>query len=245
MRDIILFPYRIYAALLLIFIILLFFPLILLSMLLGIDIGGKIIFALVRFMSRIWFLLIGIIHRTQNRSNHEKHCIYVANHRSYIDGICTFLTVNGQFRVLGKAEVNSIPVFGFLYRYAVILVNRSSKKNRTKSIEVLKKVLNHYNISIFIFPEGTFTKDNEVLSKFYDGAFRIAIETQTDIQPLVIIGADKCLPGNTYFKISPGIITTYYLDKISIKHYESENDIEKLKDIVFQKIKEGIIKYSS
>ena len=84
-----------------------------------------------------------------------------------------------------------------------------------------------------------------MLSKFYDGAFRIAIETQTDIQPLVIIGADKCLPGNTYFKISPGIITTCYLDKISIKHYESENDIEKLKDIVFQKIKEGIIKYSS
>ena len=69
-------------------------------------------------------------------------------------------------------------------------------------------------LSIFIFPEGTFNETNNALKDFYDGAFRIAIEAQQPVLPMVIIGAGKLMPPRQFI-IRPGRIKIRVLPEIS------------------------------
>lgn len=69
----------------------------------------------------------------------------------------------------------------------------------------LKEVLRR-GISILIFPEGTQNRTAEPLQPFYDGAFRIAIEMQQPILPMVILNAGKLMPPRS-MHIEPGTIT--------------------------------------
>lgn len=125
-----------------------------------------------------------------------KSYIYVSNHTSFLDipGIC--LALPGEFRPLAKKELLKIPVFGIIAKGACIIVDRSSTESRKKSIDMLKQTLKE-GINILLFAEGTQNRSKEVLQPFHDGAFRIAIDTQQPILPIVIIGAGKLMPPGT------------------------------------------------
>jgi 1-acyl-sn-glycerol-3-phosphate acyltransferase len=123
----------------------------------------------------------------QNNIKRHHSYIYVSNHTSYLDipGMC--LTVPTQIRPLAKKELKKVPVFGWIVSHAAIIVDRSSNESRRKSIDHLKDVLKK-GISILIFPEGTQNRSKDLLAPFYDGAFRIAVETQQPIKPIPIAG---------------------------------------------------------
>lgn len=44
-----------------------------------------------------------------------------------------------------------------------------------------------------IFPEGTRSRTGEI-GKFKEGAFRLALQTKTDIQPMVLDGTSRAIP---------------------------------------------------
>lgn len=142
-----------------------------------------------------------------------KAYVYISNHTSYLDipGVC--LTVPTQIRPLAKKELKKIPVFGWIANNAAIIVDRSSNESRRKSMDHLKDVLKR-GISILIFPEGTQNKGPEPLQPFYDGAFRIAIETQQPVLPMVILGAGELMPPKK-FTIKAGKIKIAVLPEIS------------------------------
>jgi 1-acyl-sn-glycerol-3-phosphate acyltransferase len=96
------------------------------------------------------------------------------------------LIAHQPVRILGKYEMVKVPVFGWIYRAAVILVDRRDSETRSRSVRALKSALKHH-ISIFIFPEGTFNETPAPLKEFYDGAFRIAIETKSPIKPILLV----------------------------------------------------------
>jgi len=139
--------------------------------------------------------------------------IYVSNHTSYLDIPGVTLTIPTQFRPLAKKELKKIPVFGWIAQSVCIIVDRSSNESRRKSMEHLKDIL-AMGISVLIFPEGTQNRSKEHLQPFYDGAFRIAIETKQPIVPLVILNAGKLMPPNK-FHIEPGIIKVIVGKEIS------------------------------
>ena len=65
------------------------------------------------------------------------------------------------------------------------MVDRSSSKSRFKVFELAQKRL-HQGLSICIFPEGGVPDDESiVLDEFKDGAFRLAIDHQIPIVPIV------------------------------------------------------------
>lgn len=242
MKEFFLFFYRVYAWALFIALMFFFLPFMIVAALFGIYIGGSIIFFLIKIWAILWFFFCGLRHENAGFRPGKKDgpFIYIANHDSYLDAPITMLSLLGQFRALGKTELRHIPVFGWIYRYGVILVDRSDKENRAKSVRILKHVLSK-KINIIIFPEGGFNYTNQPLSKFYDGAFRIAIETQTPIVPMVYLNVKNVLPRDSFFKLKPGKTKTIFLEKIQVKGMTLDN-IDALKEKAMKRIAAELIK---
>ena len=164
--------------------------------------------------------------------------VYVANHISYLDAAIIVKAFRKPVRPLGKSDMARVPVFGFIYRSVIVTVDRSNALNRAKSVRRLKAVLRK-GISIFFFPEGTFNMTGQPLKKFYDGAFRIAIETKTPIKPILFIDSFKRMHYRHLFTLNPGINRVIHLPEIPVAGYELA-DLDQLKEHVYGKMEDEL-----
>jgi 1-acyl-sn-glycerol-3-phosphate acyltransferase len=124
------------------------------------------------------------------------------------------------------------------------MVDRSSPDKRAKSLRNLKAAL-HKKTSIFIFPEGTFSMTEEQPMKaFYNGAFKLAIEMQVPIQPILMIDAVDRMHYSGLFTLTPGKNRVVYLPTVQIEGYTMD-DIDHLKNKVYQMMDEGLRRYRS
>jgi 1-acyl-sn-glycerol-3-phosphate acyltransferase len=146
-----------------------------------------------------------------------------------------------HFRILGRSDMAKIPVFGFLYRNAVVMVDRSSAEKRAASVQKLKSVIRK-GISVVIAPEGTFNMTGEPLKDFYDGAFKIAIETQTPIKPILFLDSYDRLSYKSFFSLRPGKSRAVYLEEISVAGL-SIKEVAMLKEKVHRLMAEKLIAY--
>ncbi|MBX7262906.1 MAG: 1-acyl-sn-glycerol-3-phosphate acyltransferase [Chitinophagaceae bacterium] len=238
------FIYCVYALLMFIAIMFIAFPFILISSSFGIK-GGNVIYKICNVWARVWYFFVGVKHQEIYETEHEvnKQYIFVANHISYMDIPPIVTSIHQPFRALGKYEMVKVPIFGWIYRSAVILVDRSSAEKRSKSVRALKAAIQH-GISVFIFPEGTFNMTEHPLKNFYDGAFRIAIETQTPIKPMLFVDSLKRLHYKSLFELTPGINRTIYLEEVSVDGLTMKN-LHELKEVVYKKMEEGLKRYNN
>lgn len=193
--------------------------------------------------ARTWYFLIGISHQEIYEYPHDstRQYIFVANHISYMDIPPLVLIAHQPIRILGKYEMVKIPVFGWIYRAAVVLVNRKNAATRSRSVRALKSALKQ-GISIFIFPEGTFNISPAPLKDFFDGAFRIAIETETPIKPVLLVDTLERLHFNSIFSLTPGKSRVVFLDEIPVTGL-SLRDIPYLKEKVYRIMDAGLRRY--
>ena len=235
--------YCVYAFLIFVLLMFMVLPFVMLSLLFGKLNGGNMIYQLCRFWASTWYLLIGIRHKEIYEEPHDRsrQYIFVANHISYMDIPPIVLIAHQPVRILGKYEMVRVPVFGWIYRAAVILVDRRNSDTRSRSVRALKSALKHH-ISIFIFPEGTFNETQKPLKEFFDGAFRIAIETQTPIKPILLVDTIDRLHYRGLFELTPGINRVVYLEEIPVNGLKI-NDIHTLKHKVYQIMEEGLKRY--
>ncbi len=235
--------YCLYALLTFILIMFVALPFVLLSLLLGKIQGGNIIYQICRCWAIVWYTLIGIRHKEIYEHPHDRsgQYIFVANHISYMDIPPIVLIAHQPVRILGKYEMVKIPVFGWIYRAAVILVDRRNSDTRSRSVRALKSALKHH-ISIFIFPEGTFNETKHPLKEFYDGAFRIAIETKTPIKPVLLVDTLDRLHYKGLFELTPGINRVVYLEEIPVTGLTMK-DISMLKQKVYGIMDSGLRRY--
>jgi 1-acyl-sn-glycerol-3-phosphate acyltransferase len=199
--------------------------------------GGNYIYKCCRFWADAFMLACGIKHSNIFAASHDtkEQYIFVANHISFMDIPIIFKCLRQQdFRVLGKYEMSKIPLFGFIYKCAVVMVDRSSSEARAKSVRELKSVI-HKGISVFIFPEGTFNYTTEPLKNFYDGAFRIAIETQTPIKPIVFLDALERMHYRSVLAIYPGKSRAVFLPPVEVEGLGMQ-DMDALKQKVYDQM---------
>lgn len=236
--------YCVYALLMFIATMLLVLPFIILSSAFGIK-GGNFIYTICKLWGKVWYFFVGIQHKDIFEVPHDasRQYIFVANHISYMDIPPIVLTARQPIRVLGKYEMVKIPVFGWIYRTAVILVDRRDAETRAKSVRALKAAINR-GISIFIFPEGTFNETGQPLKDFFDGAFRIAIETQTPIKPLLLVDTIKRLHYCGLFELTPGQNRVVYLEEIKVDGLTMK-DLPALKQKVYSVMEDGLKRYAS
>ncbi len=205
---------------------------------------SKRVLKVCRYWASIWYLFIGIRHKEIFEAHHNfsRPHIFVANHNSYMDIPPIVQLKHQPIRPLGKFESSKIPIFGWVYKAAVIMVDRSSPEKRAQSLRNLKAAL-HKRVSIFIFPEGTFSMTSkQPLKSFYNGAFKLAIEMQIPIQPLLMIDAVDRMHFDSLFSLTPGLNRVVYLKTIDVSKYTLD-DIEVLKEKVYQLMDEGLRRY--
>jgi 1-acyl-sn-glycerol-3-phosphate acyltransferase len=170
-----------------------------------------------------------------------KAYIYVSNHTSFLDLPGIRMIIPGEFRPMAKKELLKIPLFGWIARGATVIVDRSSGESKKKSLDKLREALLH-GTSILLFAEGTQNRTKEILQPFKDGAFRLAIDTEEPILPMVVIGAGKLMPPGTV-NLRPGVIKIYVGQEISIEGLTSA-DLPALKQKTFDVMKEMILQNS-
>ena len=238
--------YYVWAIVLFVAIMLLIFPFVVLASLWGRIRGGNFIYHLLRFWARSWFTLIGIWQRNiydQFRPERKQQYIFVANHISYLDAAVIVETILQPFRALGKAEMAKIPIFGYIYRICAVNVQRDSPESRARSVRQLKTILKR-GVSILVFPEGTFNETHRPLKEFYDGAFRVAIETGTPICPILFLDTYDRMPYESFFSLNPGRCRAVFLEPFSVEGL-SMNDVPALKEKVFRKMAEQLVEYKA
>ncbi|OSZ81604.1 1-acyl-sn-glycerol-3-phosphate acyltransferase [Chitinophagaceae bacterium IBVUCB2] len=235
--------YSLYAFITFVAVMLLIFPFVIISSFFGRLKGGNMVMRLCMLWADIWFALIFIWHKKIFEAPHDKKkaYIFVTNHISYLDSAMIPKAYRQPIRPLGKVEMSKVPVFGFIYRNAIVTVDRSSPANRAKSLLILKSLIKK-GISVLVFPEGTFNMGTAPLKDFYDGAFKLAIETQTPIKPVLFLDAYRRMPYESLFQMTPGQNRLLYLKEINVAGYTSA-DVEKLKQEVFDIMESKLIEY--
>lgn len=197
------------------------------------------VYKLCHFWASAFFLLTAIRYQQSGELPSPGPQIFVSNHISYLDiPMMMHAMKNCPVRILGKSEMGNIPVFGFIYKMGAVSVNRKNNRERSKSVKELIWFLNK-GISIFICPEGTFNLTHQPLKSFYDGAFRIAIETQKPIQPMIFPDTYDRLGYATIFSLTPGKSRCIFLDAIPTDGL-TEEDVPGLKEKIYDIMAQGL-----
>jgi len=204
--------------------------------------GGNLVYRGCIVWADAWFALIFIFHKNiyVQELKKDQSYIFVANHISYLDAALIPKTFRHSIRPLGKVEMAKVPIFGFIYKNAIVTVDRSSAENRAKSVLLLKSILKK-GISVLVFPEGTFNMTHQPLKEFYDGAFRVAIETQTPIKPVLLLNAYDRMHYRSIFSLNPGKSHSVFLPEVSVEGLTLK-DARMLKEKVFEIMTKELMK---
>lgn len=208
--------------------------------------GGNLVMKLARIWASLFlfFTFIRIEKIYEEKSNENKEYIFVTNHVSYMDIPMMMMVTEGKnIRILGKAEMAKIPIFGSIYKRGTVTVNRTSPEARARSVEKLIKFIDK-KISILICPEGTFNKTPGPLKFFYDGAFRIAIETQKPVKPIIFPDTYDRLNYNSIFSLSPGKCRAVYLSETETAGLTMD-DLSFLKNKIYKQMEQSLLKYEA
>jgi 1-acyl-sn-glycerol-3-phosphate acyltransferase len=179
---------------------------------------------------KIFFVLTGVRRVITGREHFKRGKAYVVvcNHNSYMDPPLSSPAIPGANKTIAKIEMSRIPLFGIVYSRGSVLVNRKDEENRKQSYSQMKKVL-AAGMHMCIYPEGTRNKTSEPLQKFHDGAFRLAVETGTDVIPAVLFHTKQVLPFNKMFYFWPHRVEMHFLEPVPA----AGRDTQALKSEIF------------
>lgn len=195
-----------------------------------------------RWWARLLFFFVGLPFRLTYRLPFDagKQYIFAPNHFSYLDiPVMGLNHINTIF--VGKSEMEKVPLFGYMYRKLHITVDRTSLKSRYNTLKESLDAIDEGK-SLVIFPEGGIvTEKDPVMSRFKDGAFRIAIEKQIPIVPVTIPHNWIILPPDE-FLLRWHPITVIFHEPIDTTGL-TLNDVGSLKEKVFRTIDEELQKH--
>ena len=135
--------------------------------------------------------------------------VFVANHQSLFDIPALLAAAPGQVRLLAKASLFKIPIFGWgLSLGGFIPVDRGDRDKARGSFSRAIERLDRDGISVLLFPEETRSLDGRLLP-FRRGGFLLALKTGRPIVPVGVEGTFEVQPRRS-FAIRPRTITVRY-----------------------------------
>jgi 1-acyl-sn-glycerol-3-phosphate acyltransferase len=141
--------------------------------------------------------------------------LFMSNHQSQFDILALMSVLDAfQLRWVAKQELRKVPVLGLcMQRTHQILVDRESRAQAISTIRRVKELL-HVGISVLFFPEGTRSKDGQLLP-FKPGGFAVAVETRVPVVPVTVNGSRAIMPSGDW-KVRSGEIDVILSEPIRI-----------------------------
>lgn len=123
----------------------------------------------------------------------EGHCVVVANHSSYLDGVVLKAALPPRFGFVIKREMDAVPLANLLLRRigAEFIERGRNGRGARDARRLLKQA--HADVSLAFFPEGTFERVPGLL-RFHAGAFVFAQRAGIPVVPVAIRGTRRALP---------------------------------------------------
>jgi 1-acyl-sn-glycerol-3-phosphate acyltransferase len=122
----------------------------------------------------------------------EGGVIIAANHQTYLDPVWVALPIRREIRYLAWSESFGWPVIGRIIGWLgawPLQVEKSDPTAIRRTIQMLKN-----NGAVVIFPEGGRCPADGTMSRFKNGAVRMALEANVPILPVTIRGGHRAWP---------------------------------------------------
>lgn len=141
-----------------------------------------------RMLARLMRPPLGLRVRVEGREKLLacRPCIYIANHQSAYDVPVLAELYPPETVVIGKQEIRSIPLFGWLFEVTGnVLIDRSHNSSAVGRLRAAEEAVLSRRVSVWIFPEGTRGTVPGELLPFKKGAFYMAVATGAPLVPVV------------------------------------------------------------
>jgi 1-acyl-sn-glycerol-3-phosphate acyltransferase len=156
----------------------------------------------------------------REKINPQATYVIVSNHQSMLD-ILALYQLRSRFKWVSKIEVFKVPILGWIMRMNnYIQLIRGNPESSIKMMQRCKEEIAK-GISVLMFPEGTRSPDSTLLP-FKEGAFRLALDTKTNILPVIIQGASQSLPKKGILIRQPQTISIKVLNVIPFQNFENK-----------------------
>lgn len=197
--------------------------------------GQAYFIAISKLWMNIWLPLAGCPLTIRGKAHFKKDENYVVvfNHNALMDVPLSAPYVPGANKTIAKASFAKVPLFGLFYKRGSILVDRKREKSRIQSYEEMKRTLRN-GMHMCIYPEGTRNRTTEPLKQFYDGAFKLAVETNKAIIPCIITGTKKAMPVHKTFYLLPAKLGMHFLPPVSPEGLDAKALKEKVFNIMLE-----------
>ena len=140
----------------------------------------------------------------------DEPVLYIGNHRSFFDVPITYSRCRRLTGFVAKKEIEKVPLLSTWMRFLYCLfLDRDDVRAGLKTIlTAMEQVKN--GISIFIFPEGTRNKGEELsVLPFHDGSFKIAEKTGCAVVPVSINNSVQILEAHFPFIRKTHVVLEY------------------------------------
>ena len=165
---------------------------------------------IVQWGMRVVAMLSGMKVKVIGQENIPKDeaVLFAANHNGIFDIVATYPLMTRRTGFVAKDVVEKVPLLSVWMKLLHCLF--LDRKDPRAGMQMILDSIDLINrgISVFIFPEGTRSK-NGSLGEFKPGAVKMASKTGCPIIPVAITGTRECLEGRKFFRFRHPVTITF------------------------------------
>ena len=166
----------------------------------------------------------------------ESGFVMYSNHQGMFDVVCTVADFPKPMSAVFKIELKDLPL---IREIAACLKGLPMDRDDVRqSLEVIRTVTKEIQAgrNYLIYPEGTRSKNGNVMGEFHHGSFRCAITAKCPVLPICVIDTHKVLDQKGSKPIS---VQLHYLKPIMPEEYKGMKT-NQLAELVQSRIQECI-----
>ena len=139
----------------------------------------------------------------------DRAVLYIGNHRSLFDVVLTDVRVPGPTGYIAKNQLAKIPLLrGWALNIRCLFLDREDVRQGLQTILTAIEQIKS-GVSMFVFPEGTRSRQEGVLLPFHAGSFKIATKSGCPIVPVTIVGSGDILEDHFPFCKAARVVIEY------------------------------------
>lgn len=174
------------------------------------NVRNKSSLAFVKFGLKCVCIISGVKLTVNGYENLPKDeaVLYIGNHTSLYDIIVTYPLMKQPTGYIAKKEIKKVPFLSWwMYFVNCIFLDRKDARKGLQSVLDAADLVKN-GVSVFLFPEGTRSKDGKI-QDFKDGGFKIATKSKCPIIPVGIEGTADIFENHFPF-IKSGSVTVNF-----------------------------------